>query len=186
MDESKKRCDVTIGLVGTGLALLTLFYWIPKDIDTGVIDEWRRTVRIGDAMLPTFAAVVVLGSSLMVVLRGILGLATGGPRTMSLGFLGLVLAVFIISLSVMWVAGPALVRLWFGGDVPYRTLIDTAPWKYTGFVLGGALMVFGFIALARHRLAWRDLGIAFGATIVIALLYDLPFDNLYLPPNGDF
>ena len=186
MDESKRRCDVTIGLVGTGLAFLTLFYWIPKDIDTGVIDEWRRTVRIGDAMLPTFAAVVILGSSLMVGLRAILGLATGGPRTMSLVFMGLVLAVFAISFGVMWRAGPALVGIWFSGDVPYRTLIDTAPWKYTGFILGGALMVFGFIALARHRIVWRDLGIAFAATVVIALLFDVPFDNLYLPPNGDF
>ena len=70
--------------------------------------------------------------------------------------------------------------------MPYRSLIDTAPWNYTGFVLGGALMIFGFISIARHRMEWRDLGIALGAAIFIALLYDVPFDNLYLPPNGDF
>lgn len=186
MTRSGIRCDVTIAVVGIGFALLTLLIWIPKDIDTGVIDEWRRSVRIGDAMLPTFAAVVILGASIMVGLRAMFGKSAGAPRTMSLAFIGMVVAIFAISLTVMWVAGPALVGLWFGGDVPYRTLLDTAPWKYTGFVLGGTLMIFGFTALARHRLSWRDLAIAMFATIVMALLYDVPFDNLYLPPNGDF
>jgi hypothetical protein len=186
LNRSGKRCDVTIAVVGIGFALLTLLVWIPKDIDTGVIDEWRRSVRIGDAMLPTFAAVVILGASIMVGLRAMFGKSAGAPRTMSLAFIGMVVAIFALSLTVMWVAGPALVELWFGGDVPYRTLLDTAPWNYTGFVLGGTLMIFGFTALAWHRLTWRDLAIALGATIVMALLYDVPFDNLYLPPNGDF
>lgn len=186
MKQSSKRNDVVIGLVGMCFALLTLFYWIPVDIDTGVIDEWRRTIRIGDAMLPTFAAIAILGSSIMIGLRAMLGLGSGGPRAMSLVFVGIVLAVIATGLTVMWVAGPAIVALRFSGDASYRTLLDTAPWKYTGFVLGGTCLVCGLTVLARHRFAWRDVGIALGATVVIALLYDLPFDNLYLPPNGDF
>lgn len=186
MDQSNKRYDVVISLVGIILALLTLFVWIPNDIDTGVIDVWRRSVRIGDAMLPTFAAVVILGSSIVIGLRAVFGHASGGPRAMSLKFMAKVLAVFIVSIAVMWSAGSALVSIWFSGEVPYRSLIDTAPWNYTGFVLGGALMIFGFISIARHRVEWGNLGIALVAAILIALLYDVPFDNLYLPPNGDF
>ncbi|GAA6208523.1 hypothetical protein NBRC116601_18160 [Cognatishimia sp. WU-CL00825] len=186
MNQSKKRYDFFISLVGIVLALLTLFVWIPTDIDTGVIDVWRRSVRIGDAMLPTFAAVVILGSSTVIGLRALHGRATGGARAMSLEFMAMVLAVFIVSIAVMWHAGPALVSLWFSGDTSYRSLIDTVPWNFTGFVLGGALMIFGFIAIARHRVERRDLGIALVATIFIALLYAVPFDNLYLPPNGDF
>ena len=73
-----------------------------------------------------------------------------------------------------------------GGETPYRVLRATAPWKYLGFALGGTVMTFGLIALSQHRPSWRLAALAFVATLVIALLYDLPFDNLLLPPNGDF
>ena len=186
MDRSKQTCDVIICLFGVGVALITLFVWIPRDIDTGVIDVWRRSVRIGDAMLPTFAALIILGSSIMVGLRALIGKASGGTRPMSPAYCGMVFAVLAVSIAIMWSAGPALVWMWFSGEMSYRTLLDTAPWKYTGFILGGAFLISGLIALAQHRLRLRDLGIAIVASCVIALLYDLPFDNLFLPPNGEF
>lgn len=122
----------------------------------------------------------------MIGVRALLNRASGTPRSMSWVFLISSLAIVVLSLFIMWKAGPLFVGLWFSGEEPYRKFIDTAPWKYTGFILGGTLMVFAFMALAGHRLKWRDAAMAFIATVIIALLYDLPFDNLFLPPNGDF
>ena len=48
--------NLAVALTGCGFALLALAVWIPLDVDTGVIDVWRRNVRIGDAMLPVFSA----------------------------------------------------------------------------------------------------------------------------------
>ena len=86
----------------------------------------------------------------------------------------------------MLLTGPILAWIVTGGETPYRVLRATAPWKYLGFALGGTVMTFGLIALSQHRPSWRLAALAFVATLVIALLYDLPFDNLLLPPNGDF
>jgi len=50
------RSDLALGL-GCALAGgVALAVWIPADVDTGVIDVWRRQVNIGDAMMPTVAA----------------------------------------------------------------------------------------------------------------------------------
>ena len=89
-------------------------------------------------------------------------------------------------LALMLLTGPILAWIVTGGETPYRVLRATAPWKYLGFALGGTVMTFGLIALSQHRPSWRLAALAFVATLVIALLYDLPFDNLLLPPNGDF
>jgi len=89
-------------------------------------------------------------------------------------------------MALMLLTGPILAWIVTGGETPYRVLRATAPWKYLGFALGGTVMTFGLIALSQHRPSWRLAALAFVATLVIALLYDLPFDNLLLPPNGDF
>ena len=70
-----------------------------------------------------------------------------------------------------------------GGE--YRLLRDTAPWKYLGFVVGGTFMIFTLMSLADGRLRLMRLAMALLVTVIMALLYDLPFDDLQLPPNGD-
>ena len=78
--------------------------------------------------------------------------------------------------------GEAILR---AGGEEYRILRDTVPWKYTGFVIGGILLVFSLICFVEERLSWRALLISIGAVVGIILLYDLPFDDVLLPPNGD-
>ncbi len=185
MNRSAKLCDCVIGLCGLGAALLILLVWIPADIDTGVIDVWRRSVRIGDAMLPTFAALGILISAAAIGLRALLNRPGTGLQTISLVFLAWSAVILALSITLMMFTGPALTALWYGSEVPYRRLVTTAPWKYSGFVLGGAALVACFTALVRHRFSWRNVLIGLIAALLIALMYDLPFDNLYLPPNGD-
>ena len=80
--------------------------------------------------------------------------------------------------------GPLAVEL-FGAEGSYRALRDTAPWKHLGFVAGGTLLVAGLMALVEGRLTMRGVVIGLLATFALILLYDLPFDDLLLPPNGD-
>lgn len=186
MLESGQKKEVAIGILGAIMALITLFIWIPADIETGVIDVWRRTVRIGDAMLPTFAACGILGASIVIAVKNIFAKSRSSVRTVDPHFAFSLCAILIISLGLMVFTGSAAIWLWTGGEIQYRQVLTAAPWKYLGFLTGGTLMVFGFISLSEHQLRWRSVMIAAISTLLIALLYDLPFDSLFLPPNGDF
>lgn len=185
MGQPGKIRDIGLGLGAICAALAALAVWIPADIDTGVIDVWRRTVRIGDAMLPTFAAAGMLLAGAVMLTRALVLRPSGEWRAMSPVFLLGSCLVLAIGLVLMQVSGPLLVWLWFSGETSYRLLLDTPPWKYTGFIAGGSFIVFCFTALTSHKLSWKFALLALAATVLIALVYDLPFDNLLLPPNGD-
>ena len=177
--------DLAVALTGCAFALLALLAWIPLDVDTGVIDVWRRNVRIGDAMLPVFSAAGMAVAGAVIGVRSLMqnsGAASGAIDLAFLGWLGLTL---VAGLALMLLTGPVVAWIVTGGETPYRVLRATAPWKYLGFLLGGSVMTFGLMALSLHRPSWRLAALAFVATLVIALLYDLPFDTLQLPPNGD-
>lgn len=186
MLQSEQKRDVAIGILGSCCALMILFLWIPNDVDTGVVDVWRRTVRIGDAMLPTFAAYGILIASIGIMAQNFFIKSQVPVRAVASAFIFSLFAILTISLLLMLVTGPVCIWLWTGGEMNYRQVLASAPWKYLGFLVGGTLMVFGFISLSEHQIRWRNVGIAVLSTILIALLYDLPFDSLFLPPNGDF
>ena len=80
-------------------------------------------------------------------------------------------------------AGPALAGLLT--DEGYRPLRDTAPWKYLGFLVGGSGMIAAMISLVEGRISRRAVLIGLVAAVALILVYDLPFDDLLLPPNGD-
>ena len=48
-----------------------------------------------------------------------------------------------------------------------------------------AMAIAGLIAVVRGHLSMSALVIGLIASLLIALGYDLPFDDLQLPPNGD-
>ena len=95
----------------------------------------------------------------------------------NLGFLDAFVACTGLALVVMRFAGPLAAEL-AAGD--YRPLRDDPPWKYIGFVAGGALLIFSLNALVERRLA-----LAIAIALALALAWDLPFEDLLLPPNGD-
>ncbi|MDP7426160.1 MAG: hypothetical protein QF394_12185, partial [Rhodospirillales bacterium] len=59
------------------------------------------------------------------------------------------------------------------------------PYKYLGYVLGGFFMVFGLIRVVENRFSASAAWASIIAVLVLTILYDVPFENLLLPPNGD-
>ena len=174
--------DRVLGLLVFVFAVIVLFLWIPADVESGYVDRVRRSYVMGDALAPTFAGVLLALAGLWLLL------APGGETSVTLDRRSVAwcVSLFAILLGglmlIRWV-GPALVGLL--GDGEYRLLRDTVPWKYAGFLVGGTVITGGLTCLIEGRFSWRRIGVAFLAVLVMALLYDLPFEDLQLPPNGD-
>ena len=109
----------------------------------------------------------------------------GAPRLdrPTLLFLCALFGISIISLLVMRWAGTAVSAML--GAEEYRLLRDNVPWKYIGFGLGGFLLVSATVCLVERRVTWHAAATGAFAVVLIILLYDLPFEDLLLPPNGD-
>lgn len=189
--------DRWLGLVALAASLLTLFVWIPLDVDTGIIEKARRSTVLGDSFAPAVAAALVaIGGLLLLIERppkNSVAMPQDVATTESAGSLQLanvkfLLATFLIlslSLLVMRYAGPLLVALVGEEGASYRLLRDTPPWKYVGFVFGGVLLITGLISWVEKRFRFRFLVIGLATVLVLIAIYDLPFDDLLLPPNGD-
>ena len=174
--------DFKVGLGALVAGCLILFVWIPLDVETGLIEKVRSQVTIGDALAPSLAASVLIFGGLLLIFQSF---RTNGITQLSwnsLKFIILLLALLGLSMAVMRWAGPLSAPL-FSGD--YRSLRDTVPWKYIGYFLGGIIMVFGLISMMEGRMRWRTLIISILAVLFLIIVYDLPFENLLLPPNGD-
>lgn len=172
-----------LGIVCIAAALLALFVWIPLDIETGLVEKVRRQVQIGDSLLPTLACGFVFVGGLLLLISP----AHDGSNRLSrdnLQFLLTLLLLLAFAILVMRWLGPVLVWV-LTEDSTYRILRDTAPWKHLGFVAGGTLLVAGIMALVEGRLTFRGVLIGLLATLSLIAVYDLPFEDLLLPPNGD-
>ena len=179
----KFNSDFYLGLGGLLIGGLILFVWIPLDVETGWIEKVRSQIVIGDAMAPSLAALVLMIGGLLTMLQSWRTQGDVRVNIDSLKFIALLLVLLGLSMAVMRWAGPLTAQI-FQAD--YRNLRDTVPWKYIGYVLGGVLMIFGLVGTMEHRLRWRVLIISIVAVLAMMLVYDLPFENLLLPPNGDF
>lgn len=178
----------TLGLICVALALVCLGLWIPLDTDTGLIEKVRRRVQIGDALAPSVAAAFVLIGGLVLALAPGPDTDNNDPLRPLIGFGAAMAGVLIAAFVVMLYAGPlsvALANLISAEPLEYRLLRGTAPWKYIGFVLGGTGAIAGIISLAERRFSWQAVGIGAVAVLAMIALFDLPFDDLLLPPNGD-
>ncbi|MEL6103092.1 MAG: hypothetical protein AAFV87_06270 [Pseudomonadota bacterium] len=173
--------DTWLGLLACFLALLLIFVWIPLDTETGLIERVRRQVTLGDSLGPTVAAGILLLGGLLTVLRP----DAGGRRlhVQNWRWIAMIIAVVGGALVLMRFVGPWLVELF--GTTPYRDLRATPPWSYAGFMLGGTYAIATLVALARGRLTVSAVILGLVTSVAIALFYDLPFDDLQLPPNGD-
>lgn len=182
------RLNIYIGCGAVLLALVGLFLWVPQDTGTGLIIRVRRQVSIGDALAPTIAfALMAIGGALLLMEQR----KRDSTEVTLAPFLhtSALVAVIGLGLLLMRHAGPTLLYLadWFGAEVSeYRLLRETFPWKYIGFFLGGVIMIGGMASLSAGRLRARTLLISCAVTIVLIALVDVPFDDLLLPPNGDY
>jgi hypothetical protein len=182
-----RHTNLFIALGALALAALTALVWIPLDVDTGLIEKVRRQVTIGDALGPTVAAGVIGLGGFALLVQG----RSAEPvrlTVFNMGFVLLLLGLFALSFAVMRWTGPALVQivsLLTGEELSYRSLRDTAPWKYLGFLPGCTLLIATAISFIEGRLSWRAVLTGLAASGALIALYDLPFDDLLLPPNGD-
>lgn len=171
-----------IGLIAMSLACVLAFVWVPSDVDTGIVERARGRYTIGDGLAPTVAAAFLAISGLMIFFER----SSSADRLdrQAWRYIASMVVIGAVAIVVMRWTGPALAQL---ANMPdgYRLLRDTVPWKYAGFVLGGGAMVFGMVCFIERRFSWRAMWIAFAALVGIIALYDLPFDDILLPPNGD-
>lgn len=171
-----------LGLACILFALAIAFVWIPLDTDTWLVERSRGKYTVGDSLAPTLAAVFILIAGLMLLFEDSHG--NERPSRENLRFIGAMILFGGVAIIVMRWAGPVAVMLLSSGD-EYRLLRDTAPWKYIGFALGGGMLVLAMIAFVEERVTARAGLVAILAVIGIILLYDVPFEDVLLPPNGD-
>jgi len=182
MHKPNINSDFLLGICGLVAGCLILFVWVPLDVETGLIEKVRSRIVIGDSLAPSLAALALIVAGLMLMIQSFRTRGSVELSWHSLKYVGLILAILGLSMAVMRWVGPIGAHV---GNADYRSLRDTVPWKYIGYFLGGSTMVFGLISMIEGRLRWRILIISVLAVIALMLVYDLPFENLLLPPNGD-
>ena len=193
MKMQTQRADRWLAVLMLLLSLIGIFYWVPNDSGSGLVIAQRGQLRLGDALAPTLAfALLGCASLLLFFQRGDTAPARGdtfkGTWWQHTVHLIQVLAVVGLSFWLMrWSATFVVgaIDSLCQCDLSYRALRATRPWNYIGFVVGGSVLVAGLMAMAQRRLSWRQLGIVLGVVIAMAMFYDLPFEHLLLPPNGD-
>lgn len=182
------RTDFWIAIAFLAFAIVALTIWIPADIDSGILEKVRRREKMGDALFPTTIAIAMAIIAAFSALFALKGTPAEQRRKPGLGFLASFVGIMVVSLILMRFTGPLvieLVNMFRTSDLEYRNLRDTIPWKYLGFASGGVFLTGGLIALVQGRLSLRGIMIGAGAVVALILLYDIPFDDLLLPPNGD-
>jgi len=191
-----ERWTIGLSLFFIVAGALTLFVWIPYDVETGVVETFRRRTTIGDAMAPTLAAAAILACSVIMGVLSILRVrrvddkpAEPGPDRRSYIFLLRLSVVIVMGLFVMVFAGPLaveLVNVILAETGTYRQLKASLPYKFLGYLLGGSIIVTGIIRIVENRFTKSAIWVSVFAVFALIILYDLPFDNLLLPPNGDY
>ena len=166
-------------------SVVIVFVWVPLDVGSGVLEKVRRSVQIGDSLAPVLAALVIALGSVLLLLNHKSDLATNTLRAKNLHYMLMLAALFCIVFILMRWTGPLLTLLFGPDGTPYRLLRDTQPWKYLGYAVGGIVLIAGLISLVEKRLTATAIIIAIVAVMAIIVFYDLPFDDLLLPPNGD-
>ena len=173
--------NTILGLIAITLAVFAFFVWIPLDSASGIVEVKRRKLIVGDGLAPSVAAAFLFVPGVLLVF-GPKPKTDTGLSWRECKFLVSLVAIIAIGLLIMRFAGPLFAAAF---TVEYRPLRDTVPWKYIGFALGGIWMITAIIMFMEGRASWRALWIATCAVIVMIALFDWPFDDLLLPPNGD-
>lgn len=185
---AQSRANLYVGLFFLVVALITIFVWIPLDTDTGLVEKLRGRFVIGDALAPTIACgFLILGGLLLVLFERKKPEQEIISRS-NLSFITRIIGVFVLGVLAMRYTGPILaeiINLFRPEPIEYRLLRATAGWKHIGFIVGGVGMVSGIIAVVEGKLTRRALLTSVITVVLIISIFDLPFDDLLLPPNGD-
>ena len=184
-----RQSQIVLGLGCVVFAVFALAIWIPLDTDTGLIEKVRRRTQVGDAMAPTLAALFVLIGGLLTAFAKPAPTAEDLFPAGAVRFGAWMLAILVAGFVIALFAGPLAVAAYTaatGEPLEYRLLRGSFPWKYVGFVAGGTFAIAGLVALTEGRLTRHAVLVGLGAVLGMILLFDVPFDDLLLPPNGDY
>lgn len=189
--------DFGFGAATLIAALLALLVWIPLDIKGGFV-ELNRAGRLepGDAFFPGLlaATLLLLGLVQLAVAavrrwRGRAQRAPGAITMANLAFLARFLAIVLTGLALMYGFGPLTVAALKAVGLleqSYRQLIDTVPYKYLGYLLGGGVLGLGLIAWAEGRVRRAAVLAVILVLATAVAIFDVLLTNIPLPPNADF
>ena len=181
--------EFVLAIIVFALSVLSIFVWIPYDVESGFFEKVRRQKFIGDSLAPTIAATIVLIAGVLIALEALRVKAVSRLDKSSLKFVLQAFLIVSLSLIMMRFSGATVVEvtnLISGEETDYRSLRDSRPWKYIGYVSGGTFMVTGLVSMLEGRISWRAVIIGLITCTAFIGIYDLPFDDLLLPPNGDY
>ena len=175
---SYPRKDKLLAIFFALAALFIIFVWVPMDTGTGLVEKVRRKYTIGDALAPTVAGVILLIGGMLLWLWPS---ADKGATRQNLIWMAYLFGVFMASLMLMRYAGPVVAMLMNADYRPLRRPRHALHWiSCRRHNLNRRID-----SLVERRLSAQNFVIGFIAALVVALIYDLPFDDLILPPNGD-
>ncbi|MBL3705890.1 hypothetical protein GI582_24625 [Sulfitobacter sp. BDSS02] len=185
---SRNKPDLILGCGVVILAILAIIAWVPNDSATGVIFKQRGRLSIGDAMAPMAALALAALAGLLIIFdkRGVK--LASHLTAANLRFILVFTGVFLLAVVFVRWSGPLIVGLGRAlglTEAIYRDLRDTVPWKYAGFLIGGTSMVSILICAMEHRFSWHAVFIGLLTVFGLIAIFDLPFPDLLLPPNGD-
>lgn len=177
------NADIALGIGIVAFSLVAVWFWVPMDTGSGIVEKIRGSLKIGDALAPTvaFALLGLAGMILVFEARGAKDVSRLDSR--DLAFMLIVSGIYLVAMLLMRWTGPLAAGIL--SEETYRNLRDTLPWKYLGYVAGGSFLIGTLISLAQRRFSIRVYLVGLAASLILAMLYDLPFDDLLLPPNGD-
>ena len=182
------KSNFIIGSLFVAFAVLMIFVWIPLDTASGIIEKVRGRYNIGDALAPTISALFLLIGGLLLAI-----FERSAEEQFTFGrdeFLFMLQTMLVISLGllVMRYTGPLLVdmtNVFRAEQQEYRLLRATAGWKHVGFVFGGIIAVTGLISVIERKVTRRAIVTGILVVVVLIVIFDIPFEDLQLPPNGD-
>lgn len=190
--------NIGFGVALCFFALVALLVWFPRDI-IGSFIETNQVGKVGpgDAFFPVLLASAILGLSIVHLLSMLFQRRTGGDTAATIGkltvaniwFLVRFHLVVLLGLFTMYVLGPIVVsaiNAVQGSDLQYKALVDTVPYKYVGYAVGGCLLTMPLIAWAEGGLRLRSIIIVCGMIVLSILIFDVLLSNVQLPPNADY
>jgi len=190
--------EIGFGVVLVGVALVSLFIWFPHDITGGFIERNQvGNVGPGDAFFPVLLASAILVLSLIGLLAHAVKVARNIPVDREMGrvtranlkFLARFHLIVVAGLLAIYLLGPIVVatqNVLTDGVEQYRQLVDTAPYKYIGYIAGALIMTLPIIAWAEGRWSTRALIVVLAVVLSTIVIFDVLLNNVQLPPNADY
>ncbi|MEM7750824.1 MAG: hypothetical protein AAF346_21420 [Pseudomonadota bacterium] len=185
--------DIGFGIVMVLFALGALIVWFPLDIKGSFI-ETNQVGRTGpgDAFFPTILASAILALSAVQILLTFMKTRAETSGRISRANIVFLIGFHLIAgfgLVAMYVLGPAVVtaiNAVQGSSLSYRELVDTVPYKYVGYIVGGCLLTLPIIIWAEGRLRVRSVIVVLTVIAVSIVIFDLLLSNVQLPPNIEY